>query len=108
MMMWQIVGVASGVLCMARGRLLQVGSHAVGGVAASVAVVKAKRRGEAAPPSFPLLQETCACHPAKSPPPSPQCLRRMHPRLTLEPSDLAFALLSSLIDFEIISANDHP
>jgi hypothetical protein len=35
-------------------------------------------------------------------------LRRMHPRLTLEPPDLAFALLSSLIDFEVISANHHP
>ncbi len=80
----------------------------LGGVAASVAVVKAKRRGEAAPPSLPLLQETCACHPPKSAPPYPQCLRRMHPRLTLEPPDLAFALLSSLIDLELISANHHP
>jgi hypothetical protein len=66
MMMWEIVAVASGVLCTARGRLLQVGSHALGGVAASVAVVKAKRRGEAAPPSLPLLQETCACPPLPS------------------------------------------
>jgi hypothetical protein len=35
----------------------------------------------------------------------PTCLRRMHPRPTLE---AALARLSLLIDFEIISANHHP
>ncbi len=93
--MWQIVAVPSGVACMARAALV---AGRLGGVAASVAVVKANRRGEAAHLSLPLL-----CVPSCKVAPPPAC-----PRLTLEPPDLAFALLSSLIDFELISANHHP
>jgi hypothetical protein len=70
------------------------------GVAAFVAVVKAKRRGEAAPPSY-----RCAVRAILFP---PTCLRRMHLCLTLQDSEPALARLSPLIDFEIISANPHP
>jgi hypothetical protein len=99
-MMWETVAAPSGVACMARGRLLQVGSHAIGSVAASVALVKAKRRGEAASPPLPLLQETCAC------PPLPYSIPAPHaPALTLQPPESAPTLLSPLIDFEITSAN---
>jgi hypothetical protein len=79
---------------MARGRLLQVGLVALRRLLQwSKQNVAAKR---------PLPRCPSFKRPVRA------ILRRMHPRLTLEPPDLAFALLSSLIDFELISANHHP
>ncbi len=75
-MMWEIVAVASGVACKVRGRLLQVGSHAVGGVAASVAVVKANVAAKRPLPRCPSFKRPVRAI-LQSRPPSPT----PHPRM---------------------------
>jgi hypothetical protein len=94
MMMWEIVAVASGLACMARGRLLQVGLLALRRLLQwSKQNVAAKR---------PLPRCPSFKRPVRALLFPPTCLRRMHLRLTILPSESALALLSLLIDFEII------
>ena len=105
-MMWEIVAVASGLACMARGRLLQVGLVALRRLLQWSKQNVAAKRPLPRCPSF--KRPVRAILQSPPPPPPSACLRRMHPRLTLEAPDVAFAVLSSLIDFELIHANHHP
>ena len=105
-MMWDIIAVASGVACKARGCLLQVGSHARATLSVALRrLLQWSKQNVAA--KRPLPRRPSFKRPVRALLFPPTCMRRMHLRLTLSPPDPALARLSQLIDFEIISANHH-
>ncbi len=77
MMMWEIVAVASGLACMARGRLLQVGSQVLVALRRLLQWSKENVAAKRPLPRCPSFKRPVR---AILPPPipSPQCMRYSH------------------------------